>query len=246
MNRKTFIESTGATCKNWNWSWSFVNNEDKFVVFGVWEDNFKSDLSLILDPSWKKSRKGRLQNGYTQAVEHIDLVRHKGYKLKIYKMIKDHNYEDDSESKPSKIKKFDPNLLDRQLKRINKKWYASDEMADIYIPEEVTEDSMFEGAIKEVKVNSYERNKAARKKCIEKYGYKCSVCSFDFESNYGEIGKEFIHVHHKIPLADIRKEYKLNPTEDLVPVCPNCHAMLHRTKPALTIEELRNQFKVDS
>lgn len=48
---------------------------------------------------------------------------------------------------------------------------------------------------------------------------------FDF---YGEIGEGFIHVHHLTPIHQIGKEYKVNYKEDLAPVCPNCHAMLHR------------------
>ncbi|EDN65255.1 HNH endonuclease [Beggiatoa sp. PS] len=75
--------------------------------------------------------------------------------------------------------------------------------------------------------------------CIEKYGHKCVVCSFDFEKFYGSIGKKYIHVHHIIPLAEIKKEYQLDPLKDLVPLCPNCHAMIHRTQPTLTIQQLK-------
>jgi len=39
-------------------------------------------------------------------------------------------------------------------------------------------------------------------------------------------------------LEDIKDEYEVDPINDLRPVCPNCHAMLHRKKPPLTIEEL--------
>jgi 5-methylcytosine-specific restriction enzyme A len=61
----------------------------------------------------------------------------------------------------------------------------------------------------------------------------------DFEKVYGEIGKGFIHVHHIVELSNIKSEYKVQPIEDLRPVCPNCHAMLHRKKPAYKIEELK-------
>ena len=47
---------------------------------------------------------------------------------------------------------------------------------------------------------------------------------------YGELGQGFIHVHHIVPISKIGKEYKIDPINDLVPVCPNCHAMLHRGK----------------
>ncbi|MEG1241999.1 MAG: HNH endonuclease, partial [Oscillospiraceae bacterium] len=58
---------------------------------------------------------------------------------------------------------------------------------------------------------------------------------------YGEVGKNFIHVHHKIPLNEISEEYVVDPVNDLIPVCPNCHAMLHRkiNDKYLSIEELK-------
>jgi 5-methylcytosine-specific restriction protein A len=67
----------------------------------------------------------------------------------------------------------------------------------------------------------------------------------DFEETYGQLGRGFIHVHHIVPIATIGKEYKLDPVNDLVPVCPNCHAMLHHGAEGhvLTIEELKEIIK---
>ncbi|GAB3189911.1 HNH endonuclease [Hydrogenophaga aquatica] len=113
-------------------------------------------------------------------------------------------------------------------------------------PEEVDEDevgSVPEGARRTVQVNVYERDPNARRKCIAKWGVKCSVCSFDFGERYGELGEGFIHVHHLKPLGEIGEQYELNPVTDLRPVCPNCHAMLHRKKPALSIEQLVETMK---
>ena len=60
----------------------------------------------------------------------------------------------------------------------------------------------------------------------------------DFEKVYGEVGKGFIHVHHITPISDKRgKMHLVNPEINLIPVCPNCHAMLHKGK--LSIAELR-------
>jgi hypothetical protein len=100
-----------------------------------------------------------------------------------------------------------------------------------------------EGAKKTVVVNAYERNPDARDSCIEKWGLNCVVCNFNFEGAYGETGKGFIHVHHLVPLSTIGKEYELDPENDLRPVCPNCHAMLHRQKTVLSIEELKDILK---
>lgn len=108
------------------------------------------------------------------------------------------------------------------------------------IAEEVTEaEKYIEGATKQIRVNVYERNLVARNKCLDHYGYNCSACGFSFEKFYGEIGKEYIHVHHIKPLSEIGEEYEVDPIQDLKPVCPNCHAMIHRKNPAYTIEELR-------
>ncbi len=98
---------------------------------------------------------------------------------------------------------------------------------------------LIEGAVKSIMVNAYERNPVARKKCIDHYGTKCCVCDFDFEKIYGSLGREFTHVHHLKQLSEIKEEYIVNPIEDLRPVCPNCHAMLHRSGALLSIEELK-------
>ena len=98
-----------------------------------------------------------------------------------------------------------------------------------------------EGLRKSVFVNIYERNSIARKKCIEVKGCSCVVCGFNFEQHYGDLGKDFIHAHHIVPISSIRCSYIINYETDLVPVCPNCHAMLHRGKngKVLSVEELK-------
>jgi len=68
------------------------------------------------------------------------------------------------------------------------------------------------------------------------------VCGFSFESAYGELGRDYIHVHHVLPLAEVNEEYEVDPIRDLRPVCPNCHAMLHRKSPALSVDELKEQI----
>lgn len=97
----------------------------------------------------------------------------------------------------------------------------------------------YEGAVLRVTVNRYERDKAARQACIEHFKPRCAVCEFDFAETFGDIGVGFIHVHHLLPMAQIGKEYRVDPTADLRPVCPNCHAMLHIGGVNRTIDELR-------
>jgi 5-methylcytosine-specific restriction protein A len=110
---------------------------------------------------------------------------------------------------------------------------------DMAIPEEIMNaQDYFEGAVKQIHVNKYERNANVRKKCILHYGAICTACGFNFETVYGEIGKGFIQIHHLVPLYTIQKKYKIDPINDLRPVCANCHAIIHKHNPELKIEQL--------
>lgn len=100
-------------------------------------------------------------------------------------------------------------------------------------------ETYYEGKSKEVTQTRYERNPRARKMCLEHYGYSCQICDFNFEEIFGEIGKGFIHVHHITPISKVGKEYKIEPLKDLIPVCPNCHAMIHSKRPAFGINEIK-------
>ncbi|HDY85591.1 MAG TPA: HNH endonuclease, partial [Methylophaga sp.] len=87
MSRKKFIESQGATCRNWTWSWSFINESEKVIIFGAWDTNTDGDTSLILSDTWEYSGKGRKQPAYEQSREHIRLIEEEGYELKTFPII---------------------------------------------------------------------------------------------------------------------------------------------------------------
>ena len=73
---------------------------------------------------------------------------------------------------------------------------------DEFFPETLNSVSdIYEGLRKQVSVNKYERSSVARKKCVEVHGFACKICKFDFEKVYGELGKEYIHVHHITPIS---------------------------------------------
>ena len=95
-----------------------------------------------------------------------------------------------------------------------------------------------EGAVLLRVVKQYERSRINRATCIEIHGTGCKICGFNFGSSYGEIGDGFIHVHHVVPISEMEGGYILDPAKDLIPVCPNCHSMLHRRNPALLPGEL--------
>lgn len=117
------------------------------------------------------------------------------------------------------------------------------DLTEGYYPDQVA-DTLEEGKRKTISVNIYERNPIARKQCVGYYGAQCQVCNINFEDTYGEIGEDFIHVHHIVPLYEIKKDYIVNPKEDLIPVCPNCHAMLHRKENGiyLSVGQLRERI----
>lgn len=96
-----------------------------------------------------------------------------------------------------------------------------------------------EGGRTSVQVNKYERDPRLRIECIEAHGATCKICEFDFETIYGELGTGYIHVHHIKPLAEMEGQELIDPISDLIPVCPNCHAMLHAKTPALMPDELK-------
>jgi 5-methylcytosine-specific restriction protein A len=119
-------------------------------------------------------------------------------------------------------------------------WHAQKEFLAI---EEVEKtEGLLEGTTKTISVNAYERNPEARKKCIEHYGYSCRACGFNFEKMYGELGKSFTHVHHIKPLSEIKEAYIVDPIKDLIPLCANCHAMVHRVNPPLSIDLLKTEL----
>lgn len=133
-------------------------------------------------------------------------------------------------------------LRDELVSALNELGLLED-ASECYAEEVMGSRDLFEGAIREIRVNAYERNPTARALCIQHYGATCVVCDFDFGTAYGDIGQGFIHVHHLLELSQIGREYRVDPIADLRPVCPNCHAMLHRNRPALSIEQLREHLR---
>ena len=102
-----------------------------------------------------------------------------------------------------------------------------------------------EGGRRTVTAIRLERSGAARRICLEAHGVRCSVCDIDFGERYGKFAKGFIHVHHQVPLANRGGNSATNPLKDLVPVCPNCHAMLHRQNPPLSVAALKKRIRRD-
>lgn len=134
-----------------------------------------------------------------------------------------------------------PEAVADELERL---WQRRTGGADPILAEELSPNESYpEGARKSVSLNAYERNPQARAACIAHFGHRCSVCDLLLEERYGSIAAEFIHVHHTVPLAEIGSNYCVNPKKDLRPVCPNCHAVIHRRRPPLSVAEARRLIR---
>ena len=90
----------------------------------------------------------------------------------------------------------------------------------------------------------YNRNPKAREECIKAHNseYKCMVCGMNFVQAYGEIGKEFIEVHHLCPISQTDGKHEIDPAKDLIPLCSNCHSMIHRMKDPSDWQGLKELF----
>lgn len=90
-----------------------------------------------------------------------------------------------------------------------------------------------------------ERNPRARRECLRYYRCRhrgkivCEICGFDFERAYGKEFRHMIHVHHLTPLASYEGEHGIIPMTELIPICPNCHAVAHRRTPPYTPDDIR-------
>lgn len=98
-----------------------------------------------------------------------------------------------------------------------------------------------EGEVVVLHLTKHERNPDLRKRCIEIHGWRCKGCGLDFKEKYGELGMDFIEVHHLFPISQAEGKHSVDPETELIPLCANCHAMIHRLKgEEMTVEKLRS------
>jgi putative restriction endonuclease len=110
--------------------------------------------------------------------------------------------------------------------------------------EESHTSNVSEGKKVAVYTTKYERSKTNRDKALKIHGYSCCICGINFKDKYGDLGEGFIHVHHVKPLYELDAEVVIDPVNDLVPVCPNCHAIIHRRKNnVISIDEMKQLYK---
>jgi hypothetical protein len=92
----------------------------------------------------------------------------------------------------------------------------------------------------------FARNPKLIQQAKEYYGAVCQACTFDFRSKYGELGDGYIEVHHLNPLSE-RPELEWSDElrtsiADVSVLCANCHRMIHRRRPALSLKELKERI----
>lgn len=96
-----------------------------------------------------------------------------------------------------------------------------------------------EGALSRVETNRYERSRINRAICLDYYGFTCRGCGLLMNNMYGPLGEGVINVHHIEPVSEMGLSRIIDPINDLIPLCPNCHTIVHKESPPITPEELR-------
>lgn len=92
-------------------------------------------------------------------------------------------------------------------------------------------------------VTVYERNSKLRRQAIAIHGTTCFACGFNFRNFYGPYADGFIHIHHVKPISENGGIITVNPETDLLPLCANCHSVVHRKKnKTLTISDLKEMI----
>jgi hypothetical protein len=107
------------------------------------------------------------------------------------------------------------------------------------LPQEVSSGKRWEGHSTTITINRYERDLEARAQRIQKHGESCLACGANFGEIYGPNAKGLIHVHHVVAISTRGGSYEIDPAKDLVPLCPNCHAVAHISAPPLTVDEIK-------
>ncbi|MFP5312246.1 MAG: restriction endonuclease, partial [Actinomycetes bacterium] len=107
-------------------------------------------------------------------------------------------------------------------------------------PARVPGGTLAPGSVSDIQVNRCERDPDARRACLAFHGTSCAGCGFSFEAAYGEAVAGMVAVHHVVPPGVLDSAYQLDPVADLIPLCHNCHAVVHAASPAHTVAELRS------
>ncbi|MCM0756764.1 HNH endonuclease [Desulfovibrio aminophilus] len=201
-----------------------THKDKKFIKLFYYHDEFDARIEMRVD---SQESKGRTTIRWKSDLKNIINKKFKAY------------INDLKDEKMRPVIRFSKVKEDRyQIELITPRDIQkdSDNRAEKY-------NGSLDGNIVQYMGDRYTRDLANRKAAIELHGTKCKICNFDFEQVYGEHGSGFIEIHHLNPLAD--GERHVDPQKDLIPVCSNCHSMIHRQKEKyLTPTELKSMLKL--
>ncbi|MGJ1225347.1 HNH endonuclease [Sphingobacterium siyangense] len=247
-NKISEVNRTGATSQIWSIaSYKKAQIDDRVFLMKLGKDNKKSKGIMasgyiksepFLAPHWDGS--GKLL--HRAKIEFDNVLDYKSQQLLSLEKL-----EEDVCSSFT----WTPQNSGIQIKRevaekLEEKWFdltMKGPSASILAKSQPSIKGISEGTIKSVYCKRYERSSYARNLCIEHHGCSCAVCGLSFEEYYGNIGSGYIHVHHLESISSKQGEYLIDPINDLIPVCANCHSMLHKRIPAFTVEELKKQIR---
>lgn len=237
MNRKRLIEDAGGVYRNYRAAYSFENPEKREIYFGAWDHNtHENGVQFIFSLNWKYEN-GSRKKGFGQAERCIDLILNGGFKLLTFTM---------KERGPGgryrhSIESVSRKLVPKRLFYEDRSYYAYPEH-DTLPAKGLVDRKYIEGAKRLVEQTLYERNPEARQVCLKKFGFACRVCEIDFSKVYGAAGAGYIHVHHLELVSKKGGEYEVDPAKDLRPICPNCHAIIHKRRNPYSINDVRKMI----
>lgn len=244
----------GSLCRNGFYTITYETNSET----ESWSDAFR--IKCL-------AGNGQLPNAFIKAMRNArrincndyvqNLYENHGFSFDVANKVLRGKYEEVRKTVPQEyIIAFDEGYQGKKKSKVSVA--APEEMPpvqidyDIHISEEINDkeaSELHEGQKTTITVNAYERNPEARKRCLAYYykknggRIKCEICGFDFGEAYGEVFRNKIHVHHVVEISSIGQEYVINPEEDLLPVCPNCHMVIHSKKPAFSVEAIKELIK---
>lgn len=177
------------------------------------------------------------------------IVTAKSRRIAVVEIISDYYYSDVGVAGYSHLRSVAPTTIDPE-----ELWRVAGERADVGESIRWTVARLasggrsaryayWEGARYEIRSTAIERNPAAREACIEHHGVACYACGFDFYQQYGDMGTGYIHVHHRNDISLTTGPCKVDPIKDLVPLCPNCHAMVHCERPAIDVDAFKKMIR---
>lgn len=200
-------------------------NRDVFSVTDLdrvneWRDKLRSNPSWIELDRQSKRELSKALKVYAQFIENLDRISQSTKGLKPAKPLADETNVEEPESGIRVLKRDETIYIDPAVK---------------------------EGDAMETVSTRYERSRLARRLCIEAYGntYRCEVCETKLTDKYGSRAnkEDYIEVHHIVEHTERSRQegaHAVNYRTEMIPLCPNCHRMIHFLKDhTITPEELR-------